>query len=716
MSTAITRVEIRYEQDVVYARQRARRIADLLGFDRNDQTRISTAVSEIARNAYQYGGGGEVEFMLEGTARSPVFAVTVRDRGPGIKDVQAILEGRYTSPTGMGMGIIGTRRLMDQFHINTEPGKGTEVTIGKTLPLSAPAVTPAVLRRIAEALAARDAGSPLEEIRVQNQELLRALDELRRRREELEDTNRGVLALYAELDEKVVQLRGVDQLKSRFLSNMSHEFRTPLNSIRALSRLLLDRADGDLTAEQEKQVTFIRQAADDFTALINDLLDLAKIESGKIDVRPRECTVEEIFSGLRGMFKPLLANKAPELVFEPPEDIPPLFTDYGKVVQILRNFLSNAIKFNERGEIRVSARPGDDGQTVLFAVADTGIGIAPEDQERIFDEYTQVETAQHGKAKGTGLGLPISRKLAEMLGGRVGVQSSPGAGSTFTAAIPVRYAPPMAGDEHVAALTPGDITRHPVLVVEDDAATQLVYEKYLGSEFEVFPAQSIRAARQALQSMKPAAIVLDILMPAEDEDGWTFLTEVKAHAATRDIPVIVISVLEDRDKGMSLGAEDYCVKPFEREWLLGKLHDLTRREPLEKVLIIDDEDGARYILKSHLAGTRYTVLEAADGAAGLRLAETEQPGVIFLDLIMPGMNGFEVLQRLKANPAARAIPVIISTSKALDEAERRSLNQQTLAVLSKEATSREDAIAAVREALRRAAELHGIKERSDHEE
>lgn len=616
MSTAITRVEIRYEQDVVYARQRARRIAELLDFDRNDQTRISTAVSEIARNAYQYGGGGEVAFMLEGTAPSQVFAVTVRDRGPGIKDVQAILDGRYTSPTGMGMGIIGARRLMDQFHINTEPGKGTEVYVGKTLPINAPAVTPADLRRIAEALAVTGAESPLEEMRVQNQELLRVLDELRLRREELEDTNRGVLALYAELDEKVVLLREADKVKSRFLSNMSHEFRTPLNSILALSRLLLDRADGDLTAEQEKQVTFILQAADGFSAQINDLLDLAKIEAGKIDVNPCECMVEEIFNGLRGMLKPLLANKALELVFEPPEGIPPLFTDHGKVVQILRNFLSNAIKFTERGEIRASARPGDDGQMVLFAVADTGSGIAPEDQELIFDEYTQVETAQHGKAKGTGLGLSISRKLAEMLGGRVGVQSRLGAGATFTAAIPVRYSPPKDGGEHVAALTPIDITRHPVLVVEDDAATQ---------------------------------------------------------------------------------------------------RDLARRTPLEKVLIIDDENVDCFILKSHLAGTRYTILEAADGVTGLRLAETEQPGVIFLDLIMPGMNGFEVLQRLKANPATRAIPVIINTSKVIDETERRSLNQQTLAVLSKEATSREAAIAAVRDALRKATELHENKERSDHE-
>ena len=439
MSTKIALVAIRYEQDVVHARQRSRLIAGLLGFDQGDQTRISTAVSEIARNAHKYADGGEVEFALENGDRAPFLAVTVRDRGPGIDNVQAILEGRYRSPNGMGLGIVGSRRLMDHFGIETHPGRGTSVSFGKTLPAGAPEVTPAVIKRIAETLAATAAESPLEEIRLQNQELLSALDELRRRREELEDTNRGVMALYAELDEKVVQLRGVDSLKTRFLSHISHELRTPLNSILALSRLLLDRASGELNAEQEKQVTFISRAAKDLDALVGGLLDLAKIEAGKIDVRPRECRVEEIFSGLRGMFKPLMADTAIELVFEPAGGIPPLFTDDGKVVQILRNLLTNALKFTERGVVRVSARLGEDGETVLFSVADSGVGIRSEDQERIFDEYAQVETPQGGRPKGTGLGLPISRKLAELLGGNVGVTSVPGEGSTFTAAIPVRY-------------------------------------------------------------------------------------------------------------------------------------------------------------------------------------------------------------------------------------------------------------------------------------
>ena len=454
MSMVITRVEIRYEQDVVHARQTARLISEHLGFERNGQTRLSTAVSEIARNAYQYGGGGQVEFLVNGTAPDQILAVTVRDQGPGIKDIQAVLEGRYASLTGMGLGIVGARRLMDHFHIETKPGQGTTVFLGKTLPRTAPPVTPQALARISETLLKSRRESPLEEIRLQNQELLHALEELRRRQEELEqlnreleDTTRGVVALYAELDEKAMQLSRANQLQSRFLSNMSHEFRTPLNSILALSRLLLDRVDGDLNSEQEKQAAFIRKASEDLSVLVNDLLDLAKIEAGKVELRPRECTVEEIFSGLRGMLKPLLTTHALELVFEPPEGIPPFFTDNGKVAQILRNFLSNAFKFTERGEIRVSARLGDDGRAVLFAVADTGIGIAPEDQQRIFDEYAQMEAAQQGKPKGTGLGLPISRKLAEMLGGRVGVESRPGAGATFTALIPLHYAPPGAGDK-----------------------------------------------------------------------------------------------------------------------------------------------------------------------------------------------------------------------------------------------------------------------------
>src|SRR5215471_2552474 len=363
MSVRMLTVALKFEDDIVLARQRARQIARLLGFESQDQTRIATAVSEIARNAFRYAGSGKVEFGVEGRTAPQLFEVVVTDQGPGIAHLSEILEGRYRSSTGMGLGIIGARRLMDQFEITSAPGQGTQIVLRKLVPPGSLVLGPARVATLGEELAREVPRGPLEEIQRQNQELIQALDELRRRQEELEhlnreleDTNRGVVALYAELDEKADHLRRADELKSRFLSNMSHEFRTPVNSIQSLARLLLERADGELTPEQERQVMFIRKAAEGLGELVDDLLDLAKVEAGKIEVRPVEFDLEHLFGTLRGMLRPLLINDSINLVFEDVAGIPPLHTDEGKVSQILRNFVSNALKFTEHGEVRVSAR------------------------------------------------------------------------------------------------------------------------------------------------------------------------------------------------------------------------------------------------------------------------------------------------------------------------------------------------------------------------
>ncbi|CAN5407295.1 ATP-binding protein [soil metagenome] len=443
MSYPILTLTIKYEQDVVAARQHARQTASLLGFDQQDQTRIATAVSEIARNAFIYAKGGKVEFQLEGQTAPQVLLIHVSDKGPGIAKLAHILAEQYQSSTGMGLGIIGARRLMDQCDIHSVPNQGTSVWLKKVLPKRAPLVSPTRLQQIAAELARQSIQEPLAEVRQQNQELLQALAEVRERREELtqlnqelEDTNRGVVALYAELDEKAEHLRRADEMKSRFLSNMSHEFRTPLSSILALSQLLIDRSDGDLTSEQEKQVRFIRKSAEGLLEMVNDLLDLAKIEAGKIEVRPIEFSPATLFSALRGMLRPLLVSEAVNLVFEEPRDIPMLYSDEGKISQILRNFISNALKFTERGEVRVKAMLNPAQNTVVFSVSDTGVGIAMADQERIFEEFTQIEHPIQGRVKGTGLGLPLCRRLATLLGGHVDVESAVGVGSTFTATIP----------------------------------------------------------------------------------------------------------------------------------------------------------------------------------------------------------------------------------------------------------------------------------------
>ena len=444
MSTRLITVELRFEHDVVLTRQRARQISALLGFDVIDQTRIATAVSELARNVIGYAQHGKVEFIIDRTG-NPALLIRVTDEGPGISDLRAVLDGRFTSATGGGGGLAGAKRLMDHFQIESYTSSGTTITLGKFLPKSVLDRIPERISNVIEELAKRSSQNPFEEIQFQNQELLAIMEDLRSREDELQrlnqelsETNRGVVALYSELDEKAGALQLASEHKTRFLSNMSHEFRTPLSSILSLSGILLSRFDGDLTPEQEKQVTFIKTSAESLFTLVNDLLDLAKIEAGKTDVLPSAFNVTDLFSTLRGTFRPLLETENVELVFEADNGIPMLYTDEGKVTQILRNFVSNAIKFTDKGGVKVSARVVSD-KDIALSVADSGIGIALENLDLIFMEFAQV-LGSHQKSKlGTGLGLPLCRKLARLLGGEVSVESTPGVGSTFTARIPLVF-------------------------------------------------------------------------------------------------------------------------------------------------------------------------------------------------------------------------------------------------------------------------------------
>jgi signal transduction histidine kinase/CheY-like chemotaxis protein len=571
--TRVYSAVIEVEEDAVTVRRQARRIAALLGFESNDQTRISTAVSEIARNAFHYAGGGLAEFLLD--TETSLLTIRLADKGPGIRDLKKVLSGTYRSSTGMGIGIIGARRLMDDFAIDSKPGEGTVVTLAKRLPPHAPAPTAQLISKLVSELIKAGPPTAADELRAENRDLLRLLEELRARQEdlgrlnaELEDTNRGVVALYAELDEKAERLRRADEMKSRFLSHMSHEFRTPLTSIMALSRLLVDEG-GSLSSEQQKQAMFIRKSAENLLEMVNDLLDFARVEAGKTVVRPAQFQMANLFGALRGVLKPLQVSPDVELVFEEPAGIPPLFTDESKVAQILRNFISNALKFTERGEVRVSARLNEDGSRVVFSVADTGIGIDPAHQDLIFREFAQVDLPIQQRFKGTGLGLPLARGLAELLHGRVRVESTPGQGSTFFAEIPLVYSEP-------------------------------------GSE--------------------------------QPEAGCD-------------------------------------------------------------VLVIDDEEVSRYLVRQCL-GSGVTAAEAVDGASGIDAARRLHPRSVLLDLRMPGVNGFQVLERIAADPATRGIPVVVLTSKALTAAERATLESHAAAVLSKDVLSCPDAGDRIRAALK----------------
>lgn len=694
-------IAIDAETDIIVARQRTRTLTALMGFDAQDQNRITTAVSEIVRNALEYAQGGRIEYaVLPGTPQA--LQITVTDQGKGIADVAAILAGRHVSATGMGIGITGARRLMDNFSIKSVPGKGTVVGMIKRLPKRAAEITPTVLRKIADELVKQHKVDPVAEIRRQNQETLLQFQELQKRQDELEvlnqelsDTNRGVVALYAELEERADHLRRADQLKTRFLSNMSHEFRTPLNSILSLAKLLLARIDGPLSSEQEKQVQFIRSGAETLSDLVNDLLDLARVEAGKTVILAKEFSVGDLFGALRGMLRPILVTDTVDLIFEPAEDLPPLYTDEGKVSQILRNFISNALKFTERGEIKVWAQYDADKACVTFFVRDTGLGIAEKDIATIWEEFGQVPNKLQAKSKGTGLGLPLSKKLAMLMGGDTNVESSVGVGSVFSVTLPRVYS---TGTE-VGVLpqwTP-DPARLPVIAVEDDAADSFGLERMLvHSKYQLITTRTIDEARAVLAQVMPAAFVLDVVLAGEE--SWRLLIELKQNDRTNHIPVLVVSSSQEERKARSFGADEYIDKPYTIEQIVDALDTLTGAKSTMNVLVVDDDEVSRYLIRQLLPRGAFTLSEAVTAEEGLAAAATQQPDLILLDLDMAGVNGYEFLARAKKTETLKNIPIVVATAMVMDDSIRSRL-VGAAGVLSKYDLNTDMLVAAIRSAV-----------------
>ena len=676
-------IPLRHDRHVVHARQRAREIAAELGFEHQDQIRLATAASELARNAFRYAEGGVVAFSVTKSAPQ-VFIISVVDKGHGILNLAEILDGRYVSKTGLGMGLIGTRRLMDRFHI-TSAAIGTEVECGKILPSAAPEMTLSRVKTISAKLAGGNAIDPFDEIERQNQELLKTLAELKEKRDqladlnqELEDTNRGVVALYAELEQHADDLRRVSDLKTSFLSNLSHEFRTPLNSISSLSRLLIGRTDGDLSAEQEKQVTFIQRSAADLSELVNDLLDLAKVEAGKIDVKPRQFEVSELFGALRGMLKPLLAGNSLDLVFESAADIPTLFTDEGKVSQVLRNLISNALKFTRKGHIRVTAERAAEG-CIVFQVSDTGIGITAENLERIFEEFVQIEGELQSQVKGTGLGLPLSRRLAELLGGTLDVESAPGFGSTFTLRIPAQF-----GQSQPETTVSLPIDADPglaILFVEDNRETSFVHQSALkSSDYRAVFVTNIPEARIAMKQIKPRLVVLDRLI--DEKDCLYYIDELRSQGYSG--PVLVVSVVDDAESALNAGASAFLAKPVPPFTLLNAVRELIEEIPSKKILLVDDDEVTRYLVGGSLAKAGYRILEAHGGREAVKLILSENPDAIILDIAMPDMTGFEVLREIRGVASSKAIPVIVHSSRELSKQERSLIADFDALIYSKQ--------------------------------
>jgi signal transduction histidine kinase/DNA-binding response OmpR family regulator len=499
--------------------------------------------------------------------------------------------------------------------------------------------------------------------------------------------------------------------KSEFLANMSHELRTPLNAIIGFSEVLKDGLLGGMTAEQTEYVTDIFGSGQHLLSLINDILDLSKIEAGKMALDLEALDVDTMLGNSLSIIKEKSAAHGIQLQLDEPEPLGTALLDGRKTKQIVYNLLSNSVKFTpEGGSVRLRARkvtrshienwtapeatrlrmplpPGDFTEFLELVAEDTGIGIAPADAPRLFRAFSQVDSSLSRATEGTGLGLALVLKLAQLHGGTVALASTPGQGSRFTVWLPWRQARAARADAAATAESPTlpRAGRRLALVIEDnDRAAELVRLQLEPEGFDIVRAASAKDGLDLLAKQRPAVIILDIILP--DMDGWALLAQIKQQGApSAGVPVVIASIVADQHKGFSLGASAVLQKPVSREDLVATLDGLglVRANRSIKVLVVDDDPKAVELLAAYLAEPGYTVLRAYGGSEGIAVARRERPDLLVLDLMMPEVNGFDVVEALRSGAETAAIPIVVVTAKTLTAEDRAVLNGYVASILEK---------------------------------
>jgi PAS domain S-box-containing protein len=497
-----------------------------------------------------------------------------------------------------------------------------------------------------------------------------------------------------ELSQQLIKdLREVDQLKSQFLANMSHELRTPLNSIIGFSRVILKGIDGTVSDMQQQDLTAIYNSGQHLLGLINDILDLARIEAGKMELNFEEVHLAEMATSVMSTAKGLVKEKPIQLLQRIP-DMPAVRGDTMRVRQVLLNLISNASKFTDEGSITVEAlvQKGSTGKMeALINVIDTGPGISIEDQKKLFQAFSQVDGSATRKSGGSGLGLSICANLVQLHGGRIGIHSGAGTGSTFWFTLPLYNQPQQEIPEG----------RKVVLAIDDDPQVIGLYERYLNPQgYYVVPLTDPAKAKEQILKINPYAITLDIMMP--NKDGWSVLTDLKSDPATRDYPVIICSIMEQADKGFSLGAADYLVKPILEEDLVCALDRLNKDGTIHEVLVIDDDpNDLRLIEKILNQHGQYKPTLAEGGRKGWEAIIKKTPHAIILDLFMPEMDGFTILEKLRENSVLREVPVLVVSGGGLTSEQQRQLNDFGQRLITKGSLNEDQLIQSIENALKR---------------
>ena len=507
------------------------------------------------------------------------------------------------------------------------------------------------------------------------------------------------------LEEARAVAEEANHAKSAFLANMSHELRTPMNAILGYTEMLLEDAEDLGQEESVPDLQKILAAGKHLLALINDVLDLSKIEAGKMTLFIEQISVRDLIDDVSTTIAPLVEKNRNELVIDAEDDVGEFSADETKVRQTLFNLLSNAAKFTEEGTITLRAssyekpaEPGSrGGRRVLFAVADTGIGMSGEQMAKVFDEFTQADDSTTRKYGGTGLGLSISKKFCRMMGGDITVESELGQGTTFVVDLPaaVEETPLPFVDCNPSESQVSDSSRT-VLVIDDDPVTLDLTRRFLSKEgFEVVTAADGKTGLELARTLRPRVITLDVMMPGMD--GWTVLSSLKGDEATAGIPVIMLTMLDEREMGFALGASEYLRKPIDRDRLSNLIERFRGNSETGRVLIVEDDAETREIMRAGLGKAGWTVDETENGRDALEQLDVHPPDLILLDLLMPVMDGFEFLTQLRAREDARRIPVVVVTAKELGPKDRERLGGRVAEVLHKEAYSREDLLAEIRD-------------------
>jgi signal transduction histidine kinase/DNA-binding response OmpR family regulator len=687
------KISVRTPESMNEARRKIFNLAESCYFDEISTTRLTTIFSELVRLGRTSGNRVDIALNLE-----------ERNGQNGLSLIFSYREKINLIPD--------LARFFDFFNLRSPDGGPTTLEAFHYLPDNFPHLTDDFIATQRQKLAQLSREELLEDLQVKNEELRTSTAELLKAKRvaeeatsalqsqvhELDQARRAMLNILEDLDEAKQGAEEATKAKSYFLANMSHELRTPMNAILGYSEMLMEDAEDQGQEDFIPDLQKIHAAGKHLLGLINEILDLSKIEAGKMDLFLESFDVAGMINEVASTLRPLVDKNANTLQVHLAPDLGAMHADLTKVRQSLFNLLSNASKFTENGTITLDAEPvfKDGDRWIAFRVADTGIGMTPEQLDKLFQPFVQADTSTSRKYGGTGLGMTITQLFVKMMGGEMSVASEPGAGTTFTVLLPteVKAPPPAEVPQPEAAepiFLPGANT---VLVIEDDPGARDLLTRFLTKEgYRVETASGGQAGLRLARELHPDIITLDVMMP--DMDGWAVLGVLKADPELADIPVVMLTIVDNKNLGYALGAADYLTKPIQRDRLLAVLAKYCPPSQPATVLVVEDDSATREVIRHLLQKTGVQVAEAENGRVALeRLAES-QPGLILLDLMMPEMDGFQFVDHVRQHEAWRAIPIVVVTAKDLTAEDRLRLNGYVTDIISKDTRDQEELLAEV---------------------